>query len=116
MVLPLLFSALAPSVLAGTGIGALGASAIGAGLGGLIESGGDLETGLLTGLGAFAGGSLLGGVMGGGAGAAGTGPLGTGATAPTAANLAKAQAAGLPSLRHQHRPFAPKPLALRSRG
>lgn len=103
MVLPMLFSALAPGLLAGTGIGTLGASAIGAGLGGLIQSGGDLEEGLLTGLGAFAGGSLMGGLMGGTAagGAAGTGATGTGAVAPganlsAAANPAASGVASLP--------------------
>lgn len=49
MVLPLIFSALAPSVLAGTGMSATLASALGAGLGGVIQTG-DLEKGILTGL------------------------------------------------------------------
>lgn len=71
MVLPLIFGALAPSVLAGTGMSALMASALGAGIGGAIQTG-DLEQGLLTGIGAFAGGSLLGPVLGGKAGAAAT--------------------------------------------
>lgn len=98
MVLPMLFSALAPGLLAGTGIGTLGASAIGAGLGGLIQSGGDLEEGLLTGLGAFAGGSLMGGLMGGTAagGAAGTGAVAPGANLPAAANSAASGVASLP--------------------
>lgn len=69
MVLPLLFSFLAPQLLAGTGLaatlGTAGLSALGAGIGGTIESGGDLEKGLMTGLGAFAGGQLLGPLMGG---------------------------------------------------
>jgi hypothetical protein len=72
MVLPLLFSALAPTLFGGTALGAtLGPaalSAIGAGLGGVAETG-DLEKGLLTGLGAFAGGALLGPVLGGAGGA-----------------------------------------------
>lgn len=105
MVLPLIFGALAPQLL--TGMPALVASSIGAGLGGAIQSG-DLETGLLTGLGAFAGGSLLGPLMGGagGAGAAGadaaTAAATTGAkagtAAATAANPAMAQPGGLMSL------------------
>jgi hypothetical protein len=67
MVLPLLLGALAPQLL--TGMSPLLAGAIGSGIGGAIQSG-DLETGLLTGLGAFAGGSLLGPMLGGGADAA----------------------------------------------
>jgi hypothetical protein len=68
MVLPLLFSFLAPQLLGGTALGATlgtaGLSALGAGLGGFAETG-DLEKGLLTGLGAFAGGQLLGPMLGG---------------------------------------------------
>lgn len=87
MVLPLLFSALAPGLLGGA-MSPLMAASLGAGVGGLIQSGGDLETGLLTGLGAFAGGSLLPAVMGGGAGAA--------ANAATSAATTGAGATGLP--------------------
>lgn len=93
MVLPLLFSALAPGLF-GSAMSPLVASALGAGVGGLIESGGDLETGLLTGLGAFAGGSLMGGLAGSGAGAAAdagaaaaTGAMGAGATGAGATGL-----------------------------
>lgn len=80
MVLPLLFSFLAPQLLGAggalaglglSGLGTAGLSALGAGLGGTIESGGDLEKGLMTGLGAFAGGQLLGPVLGGASGGAG---------------------------------------------
>lgn len=67
MVLPLIFSALAPQLLAGTGMSALTASALGAGLGGLVETG-DLEKGIMAGLGAFAGGSIAP-MLGGAAGA-----------------------------------------------
>lgn len=72
MVLPLLFSFLAPQLLGGTALeatlGTAGLSALGAGVGGAVETG-DLEKGILTGLGSFAGGQLLGG-LGGGADAA----------------------------------------------
>jgi hypothetical protein len=72
MVLPLILGALGGSLgsagLLG-GIGALGGAAIGSGLGGYAETG-DLETGILTGLGSFAGGALLGPLMGGAGGAA----------------------------------------------
>ena len=95
MVLPLLFSFLAPQLLgaggalAGLGLSGLGPtalSAIGAGLGGFAETG-DLEKGLLTGLGAFAGGQLFGS-LGGESGAA---------AAASPENLAAANAAGLPA-------------------
>ena len=73
MVLPLILGALGGS-LGGAGmlggLGALGGAAIGSGLGGYAQTG-DIETGILTGLGAFAGGALLGPVMGG-AGSAGS--------------------------------------------
>lgn len=88
MVLPLLFSALAPGLLGGA-MSPLMAASLGAGVGGLVQSGGDLETGLLTGLGAFAGGSLLPGILGGGAGAA--------ADAATSAATTGAGATGLPA-------------------
>lgn len=100
MVLPLLFGALAPGLLAGTGMSPLLASAIGSGLGGLAETG-DLETGILTGLGAFAGGALLGPMMGG---------SGAEAAAPTAANAAKAASAGLPQLAAVPPPIRPEGL------
>jgi hypothetical protein len=74
MVLPLIFSALG-SALGGAGalggIGALGGAAIGSGLGTAVETG-DLEKGILSGLGAFAGGTALGALTGGAAGAAGS--------------------------------------------
>lgn len=67
MVLPLILGALGGS-LGGAGmlggIGALGGAAIGSGLGGYAQTG-DIETGILTGLGAYAGGALLGPMMGG---------------------------------------------------
>jgi hypothetical protein len=109
MVLPLLFSALAPTLFGGTALGAtLGPaalSAIGAGLGGVAETG-DLEKGLLTGLGAFAGGALLGPVLGGaggaGADAATNAALAGQAAAPTAVGMglpaAGAGATGIASL------------------
>lgn len=108
MVLPLLFSFLAPQVLgaggalAGLGLSGLSnaaLSAIGAGVGGTIESGGDLEKGLLTGLGAFAGGSLLGPMFGGEAGAA-----------ASPENLAAAKAAGLPASAAVAPPMRPENL------
>jgi hypothetical protein len=72
MVLPLILGALG-GTLGGAGmlggIGALGGAALGSGLGGYAQTG-DIETGILTGLGAFAGGALLGPMMGG-AGSAG---------------------------------------------
>lgn len=84
MVLPLILGALGGSLgTAGAlgGIGALGGAAIGSGLGGFAQTG-DIETGILTGLGAFAGGSLLGPLMGGagsaGAAAANTPAVGAG--------------------------------------
>lgn len=80
MVLPLLFSFLAPQILGGTALGATlgtaGMSALGAGLGGFAQTG-DLEKGLLTGLGAFAGGQLLGPMMGGTSDAAAAAAQGT---------------------------------------
>lgn len=73
MVLPLIFSALG-GALGGAGalggIGALGGAALGSGLGTFAETG-DLEKGILSGLGAFAGGAALGAITGGAAGAAG---------------------------------------------
>ena len=92
MVLPLILGALG-GTLGGAGmlggLGALGGAAIGSGLGGYAETG-DIETGILTGLGAFAGGSLLGPLMGGAGGAAGgaggaSAAGAAGASAPAAA-------------------------------
>lgn len=108
MVLPLLFGALAPSIF--TGINPLLAASLGAGVGGAVESG-DLETGLLTGLGAFAGGSLLGPMLrgagaagaagaagsAGAAGAAGAGGAGAAGTAAQAARAAAAASAANPA-------------------
>lgn len=89
MVLPLIFGALAPSLF--TGMSPLLAASLGAGVGGAVQTG-DLETGLLTGLGAFAGGALLGPMLGGGAGAANAAATGaTGATAGTTAAQTAAQ-------------------------
>lgn len=66
MVLPLLLGLLG-SGLGGAGmlggLGALGAGAIGSGVGSYLETG-DLEKGILTGLGSFAGGTLAGKLMG----------------------------------------------------
>lgn len=84
MVLPLILGALG-GTLGGAGmlggIGALGGAALGSGLGGYAQTG-DIETGILTGLGAFAGGALLGPMMGGagsaGAAAANTPAVGAG--------------------------------------
>lgn len=82
MVLPLILSALG-SALGGAGalggIGALGGAAIGSGLGTLAETG-DLEKGILSGLGAFAGGTAFNALSGGAAGAAGAATGGTGGT------------------------------------
>ncbi len=84
MVLPLILGALGGTLgSAGMlgGLGALGGAAIGSGLGGYAQTG-DIETGILTGLGAFAGGSILGPLMGGagsaGAAAANTPAVGAG--------------------------------------
>lgn len=109
MVLPMLFGALAPGLLAGAGISPLVAASLGAGVGGAIQSG-DLETGLLTGLGAFAGGSLLGPMLGGGAAGAdaATSAATAGTKAASAANLAQAQSAGLPSLAATAPPVRPE--------
>lgn len=92
MVLPLILGALGGSLgTAGAlgGIGALGGAAIGSGLGGFAQTG-DIETGILTGLGAFAGGSLLGPLMGGAGGAGGASAA---SAAPAAAATAAAPAA-----------------------
>lgn len=100
MVLPLILGALGGTLgsagLLG-GIGALGGAAIGSGLGGYAETG-DIETGILTGLGAFAGGALLGPMMGGagGAGAAAANTPAVGAGLGQAAIPGAAGAAGLP--------------------
>lgn len=103
MVLPLILGALG-GTLGGAGllggIGALGGAAIGSGLGGYAETG-DIETGILTGLGAFAGGALLGPMMGGAGGAGGAGAAAAntpavGAGLGQAAIPGAAGAAGLP--------------------
>lgn len=69
MVLPLLLGLLG-SGLGGAGmlggLGALGAGAIGSGVGSYLETG-DLEKGIMTGLGSFAGGALAGKLLGGAA-------------------------------------------------
>lgn len=73
MVLPLILGALGGTLgSAGMlgGLGALGGAAIGSGLGGYAQTG-DIETGILTGLGAFAGGALLGPMIGGAGGMTG---------------------------------------------
>lgn len=66
MVLPLILSALGGALgsagMLGT-IGAIGGAALGSGLGSYAQTG-DLETGIMSGLGAFAGGHLLGPVLG----------------------------------------------------
>jgi len=109
MVLPLILGALGGSLgsagLLG-GIGALGGAALGSGLGGYAQTG-NIEDGILTGLGAYAGGALLGGLAGGGAAAnmpaAGAGlgqaaiPGGAGAASlPMKASLATVGPAGAP--------------------
>lgn len=100
MVLPLILGALGGS-LGGAGllggIGALGGAAIGSGLGGYAETG-DLETGILTGLGSFAGGALLGPLMGGagGAGAAAANTPAVGAGLGSSAIPGATGAASLP--------------------
>lgn len=92
MVLPLLLSFLAPQLLGATGLGTalgtVGLSALGAGVGGAIQTG-DLEKGLMTGLGAFAGGQLLGPMLGSTSDAAIT----SGAGGTTKAILPELQAA-----------------------
>lgn len=99
MVLPLILGALGGS-LGGAGmlggLGALGGAAIGSGLGGYAETG-DIETGILTGLGAFAGGSLLGPLMGGVGGAAGGAGGASAASAAPAAAAASAAPASVAS-------------------
>ena len=74
MVLPLILgligSGLGSAGMAG-GLGALAAGALGSGIGSAVESG-DLEKGVLTGLGALAGGALLGPALGGLGGGAGS--------------------------------------------
>jgi len=92
MVLPLIFSALGGALgSAGAlgGIGALGGAALGSGLGTFAETG-DLEKGILSGLGAFAGGTALGALTGGAAGAAGAAAN----TPAVGAGLAKAGVPG----------------------
>lgn len=100
MVLPLLFSFLAPQLLGGTALGATlgtaGTAALGAGLGGFAETG-DIEKGLMTGLGAFAGGQLLGPLMGKGGGALAE-PLPGQVTVGQGANAMTALAPGNPGI------------------
>lgn len=95
MVLPLIFSALG-GALGGAGalggIGALGGAALGSGLGTFAETG-DLEKGILSGLGAFAGGTALGALTGGAAGAAGAADV---AGLPTKAALSTIGPASAP--------------------
>ena len=73
MVLPLILGLLGGG-LGGAGmlggLGALGAGAIGSGVGSYLETG-DLEKGIMTGLGSFAGGTLAGKLFGGAASAGG---------------------------------------------
>lgn len=96
MALPLLFSFLAPQLLGGTALGTAlgtaGMSALGAGLGGWAETG-DLEKGIMTGLGSFAGGQLLGG-LGGEAGSA-TGDAAGASLAPTTSPMPMAPPASI---------------------
>lgn len=103
MILGFLGSAFAPALGAATGIAALAnplvASAIGSGVGTAIETG-DARKGLLGGLGSFLGGSLTGKLFGGTA-------MGGG---PSAANLAQAQAAGLPAAAAMAPPMRPENL------
>lgn len=111
MVLPLLLGMLGSGLassgalagLSGLGLGALAsplvAGSIGAGLGGYAETG-DLEKGIMTGLGSFAGGALLGPMIGGAGGAAGNAAgtaAGQGATnaATNAVTNAATKAAGV---------------------
>ena len=103
MVLGFLGSAFAPAIAGATGIAALAspllAGSIGTGLGTAIEQK-DLGAGLKAGLGSYVGGTLFGGLGGGAAG-------GAASQAPTAANLAQAQAAGLPALAASAPPMRP---------
>lgn len=95
MVLPLLLGALAPGLLAPLGIGAVAAGALGAGVGGAIQTG-DLESGIITGLGAFAGGHLLGPMLSGaGVGAAPAVAPGVSSLAPTTSPLPMPRPANL---------------------
>jgi hypothetical protein len=91
MVLPLILGALGGGLgTAGMlgGLGPLAGAALGSGIGGYAQTG-DIETGILTGLGAFAGGALLGPMMGGAGGAGGASAA---STAPAAAATAAAPA------------------------
>lgn len=110
MILGFLGSAFAPAIAGATGIAALAspllAGAIGQGVGTAIQQK-DLGAGLRAGLGSFAGGKLLGGLMGSTAG-------GAAANAPSAANLAQAQAAGLPPIAASAGP--PRPTGIGSGG
>ena len=92
MVLPLIFSALGGVLGGGTALGALGGAALGSGLGTFAETG-DLEKGILSGLGAFAGGTALGALTGGAAGAAGAAGGAGGTVTPLLPQLQAKQAA-----------------------
>ena len=64
MALPLILGLLGSTIGTGTAIGALGAGALGSGLGRFLETG-DFEEGLKTGATSFLGGKVLGSVLGG---------------------------------------------------
>ena len=64
MALPLILGLLGSTLGTGTAIGALGAGALGSGLGRFLETG-DFEEGLKTGATSFLGGKVLGSVLGG---------------------------------------------------
>ena len=68
MALPLILGLLGSTLGAGTALGAVGAGALGSGVGRFLETG-DFEEGLKTGAASFLGGKVLGSVFGGGAGA-----------------------------------------------
>jgi len=113
MVLPLILGMLGGGLGSAGALGALGAlggASIGAGLGGYAQTG-DLETGILTGLGAFAGGALLGPALGG-AGSAAPAAAGApaaavpGAAAGTSAATGAAAGVGAPGLTTMYNPGA----------
>ena len=64
MALPLILGLLGSTLGTGSAIGALGAGALGSGLGRFLETG-DFEEGLKTGATSFLGGKVLGSVLGG---------------------------------------------------
>lgn len=104
MVLPLIFGLLGSGLASSGALAGLGALAsplvagsIGAGLGATAQTG-DLEQGMLTGLGALAGGALLGpviGGMGGGAGSAAGQAAAQGATQAATQGLTQGATQGL---------------------